>query len=322
MHLLSRFSQADEERIDKFFNSSEDENEPAKADSDNDSVGIDEEEEEEDIQPGETPRERLREIGDTFELPKSGLIRPKHEVSFCTKSAVMNFKKQIWSKPTVAQRPLCCSCNPLTLTLTLTLWQLQSMRLPQFLHVKEKGFAPEHFNSLEHDAEKTRLRKLNKIQTAQMNTIRWRYKPSQDDDDEEEGTERQSNARIVEWDDGRCVCVCRMRVCVRVRVCVHVVYMCVCVCVLCVRVQVVCVCVCVCVCACHKKYIYIILCVCVCVCVCGDGSMHLFVGNKSFAIVKRQTAFSNAFPFAVHSSEVPTTHTLTLTHNIIYIYFL
>ena len=68
--------------MDRFFDSSSDENETAKkVDSDNeDSVGNDDDEDEGDI-AGQTPRDRLREIGETFELPKTGLIRPKREVS-------------------------------------------------------------------------------------------------------------------------------------------------------------------------------------------------------------------------------------------------
>ena len=112
------------------------------------------------------------------------------------------------------------------------------MRLPPFLHIKEKGFAADEFNSLEHTTEQARLSKLKKVRTAQVNTIRWRYKHPQTDDaeaDEEAAPERQSNTRIVQWD---------------------------------------------------------------------DGSMHLFIGNRSFEIVKRESDFSNAFPYVVHSNEM------------------
>ena len=81
--------------------------------------------------------------------------------------------------------------------------QLHSMRLPRFLNIKEKAFTPENFDQLEHNAEQARLLKLNKIRTAQLNTIRWRQKHAQtDEDDNEAAPVRQSNARIVEWDDG------------------------------------------------------------------------------------------------------------------------
>ena len=122
----------------------------------------------------------------------------------------------------------------------LPLSQLHSMRMPPFLHIKEKGFAPEEFNELEYTTEQARLNKLNKVRTAQINTIRWRYKQPQTDDGEEEEDDetppvRQSNTRIVQWD---------------------------------------------------------------------DGSMHMFIGDKSFEIVKRKSTFSNAFPFVVHSNEM------------------
>ena len=69
-----------QDEVDKFFDaSSSDENEAPKARSDNDEDSVDNEDEEAAVEE-QIPRDRLREIGDTFELPKSSLIRPKQEV--------------------------------------------------------------------------------------------------------------------------------------------------------------------------------------------------------------------------------------------------
>lgn len=81
--------------------------------------------------------------------------------------------------------------------------QLFFVKMPNFLSVEPRAFDPEFYDEEVDEEELQDEEGRSRLKLKIENTIRWRYaKDSAGDGENEEGRERESNARIVRWSDG------------------------------------------------------------------------------------------------------------------------
>ncbi|XP_065192882.1 RNA polymerase-associated protein LEO1-like [Sycon ciliatum] len=81
--------------------------------------------------------------------------------------------------------------------------QISFVKMPNFLSVEQRAFDPELYDEEIDEEELQDEEGRSRLKLKIENTIRWRYaKDASGDTLNEEGRERESNARIVRWSDG------------------------------------------------------------------------------------------------------------------------